>query len=226
MIPKLPTSFSYSGIKDFEGCQRRFYFVKVEKKYTSAATAATTYGTQAHEAFEVYVRDGTPLDPRFAQFEPLIAPLAAMEGEKFCELEMGLAKDFTPRKFDAADVWLRGIADYVCLNRQKKTAYVVDYKTGKSARFADVGQLELMAAMVMKHAPGIDKVKAGLLFVIANEFIKATFTRGQLPDILSKWAGKIGAIESAWDAGVWNACPSGLCRFCPVASADCEHRKE
>jgi RecB family exonuclease len=109
------------------------------------------------------------------------------------------------------------------LNHAKGIARVGDYKTGKSSRFADTEQLELMAAMVMSHYPKIDIVKGALLFVVANDIVKAEYTRAQLPEIFSKWAGHASMIESALDGGVWNARPSGLCGFCPVTT--CEHHK-
>lgn len=219
-------SFSYSAIKDFEGCPRRFNLVRIEKKYKSQDTAATLYGTEAHEAFEHYVRDQAALHPRFAQFERYLIPLVNMPGVKLCEHAMGITQDLQPCEFFADDVWLRGIADLVCVQEDKRRAHVVDYKTGKSSRYADTAQLELMAAMVMLHFPEVDTVKGGLLFVVAGDFVKCAFRREQLPEILSKWVGRVDRITRAAEVGIWNACPSALCRFCPVSSADCEHKRE
>ena len=108
------------------------------------------------------------------------------------------------------------------LNHETGIARVVDFKTGKSARYADTSQLELMAAMIMIHYPSVQVVKGMLLFVVADDAVKAEFTREQLPTILSKWAGDASMIEAAVENDVWNAKPSGLCKFCPVKS--CEHR--
>jgi hypothetical protein len=165
-----------------------------------------------------------PLDPRFAHFEQYVAPLKNFSGRILCEYEMGLRADFSPCAFDADDAWVRGIADFVSLDEGKGLARVGDFKTGKSARYADTSQLELMAAMVMQHFPTINKVKGALLFVVAGDIIKATFTREQLPDILSRWVGKTGAIDACLETEVWNATPSGLCKFCPVGNDMCEHR--
>ena len=136
---------------------------------------------------------------------------------------MAIRADFTPCEFFDADVWFRGIPDYLALNHEKKLARVVDYKTGKSSRYADTAQLELMAAMIMLHYPDIDTVKGVLLFVVISDVIKAEFTRAELPTILSKWAGRAGAIEKTVDVGVWNPRSSALCKFCPVTS--CEYHR-
>lgn len=217
-------TFSFSGIKNFEGCPRRFYHEKIVKTVKQTDTVATLYGTQCHEAFEHYIGKDKPLDPRFDQFKPFVEPLKGVQGDILVEHEMGLRNDFSPCGFNDEDVWLRGIADYLALNHDKGVARVVDYKTSKSARYADTGQLELMAAMVMQHFPTINKVKGALLFVVAGSIVQEDYTRDQLPDMLSKWAGKIDKIEKCIEIKVWNPSPSGLCKFCPVKPDNCEHR--
>jgi hypothetical protein len=77
--------------------------------------------------------------------------------------------------------------------------------------------------MIMIHYPEIKVIKGMLLFVVADDVVKAEFTREQLPTILSKWAGEASMIEAAVDNGVWNPKSSGLCRFCPVTS--CENHR-
>jgi len=216
--------YSYSGLKDFENCRRKFQYTRVLKQFKQSDTVATLYGKQVHEAFEHYIRDRTPLEQRFAHFEPYVAPLRNFSGHMLCEHEMGLREDFSPCAFDADDVWIRGIADFISLDEAKGVARVGDFKTGKSSRYADTAQLELMAAMVMQHFPTINKVKGALLFVVAGDVIKADYTRAQLPDILSRWAGKSAAVESCLETEVWNPTSSGLCKFCPLSADMCEHR--
>lgn len=215
---------SYSGIKDFENCQRKYHATRILKKYPQQDTTATKYGKQAHEAFEIYVRDGVDLDPRFAQFAKFMEPMRALTGEKLCEYKMGLTHALEPCAFDAPNVWLRGIADLIVLNRAKGTARVVDYKTGKSSRYADTAQLELMAAMLMMHFPEIEHVKGALLFVVADDIVKGEYDRKDLSTILSKWVAKTAAIEQCVALDKWDASPSGLCKYCPLPPGDCEHR--
>ena len=215
---------SYSSIKDFEGCQRRYHVVKILKKYKQQDTTATLYGTEVHKAFEDVVAHDKPLDPRFQQFAPFVYPLKKMSGEIFCERKMGMKRDFSPCDFFDPEVWIRGIPDVLAVNQETRIARVSDYKTGKSARFADTSQLELMAAMVMQHYPEIKVVKGALLFVVAQTIINTEYHRYELPGILSKWAGRANQIEKTLEIGVWNASPSGLCKFCPLPEGECEHR--
>jgi hypothetical protein len=98
----------------------------------------------------------------------------------------------------------------------------VDYKTGKSAKYADTGQLELMALGVFKHFPKITKVRAGLLFVVCNAFVKDKYDVTMQPKLWAKWLRQYSRIEAAYESDKWNPNPSGLCRkHCSVMS--CPH---
>jgi hypothetical protein len=136
---------------------------------------------------------------------------------------MAIRANFTPCEFFDKDVWFRGIPDYLSINRDLGIARIVDYKTGKNSRYADLAQLELMAAMVMTHHPDVNLVKGALLFVVAGDIIKTEFQRSELATILSKWAGRADAIEQAVVVGVWNPRSSALCKFCPVST--CEYHR-
>lgn len=111
-------------------------------------------------------------------------------------------------------------AMYLCTDR-----YIPTHNTGKSARYADPDQLELMAAMVMVHYPHIEEVRGVLVFLVAKDVVHKVYTRAQLPEILSKWAGKAARIEAAVESGVWNPRKGPLCRFCPVSHLDCEFKE-
>jgi hypothetical protein len=219
-VLSMTLAHSYSGIKDYEGCPRRYHEVKILKKFKSKDTEATMYGTAVHKAFEEYIRDKTPLPASYENYKPFVEPLANSKGDVRCEEKLGIRKDFTPCGFFDKDVWFRGIPDYLAINHDKGIARVADYKTGKSSRYADSAQLELMAAMVMIHHPDVHTVKGALLFVVVGDIIKSEYTRKQLPEILSKWAGRASAIEAAVVHGVWNPKSSALCKFCPVTTCE------
>lgn len=212
---------SYSAIKDFENCARKYHEVRILKNFKQSDTEATLYGTAVHLACEEFIRDRKPFPPQFAQFQRFVEPLAAIEGDIYCEERMAIRADFTPCGFFDKDVWFRGIPDFLAVNRERGIARVADYKTGKSSRYADTAQLELLAAMIMAHHPEVNTVKGVLLFMVVGDVIRAEYTRAQLPEIWSKWAGRANAIEKAVELNVWNPRSSALCKFCPVAS--CPH---
>ena len=214
--------WSFSKIKSFEQCPKKFYHLKVAKDYKEPETEAMLYGTAVHLAAEEYVRDGKPLPPEYMYIKAPIDALCAKQGEKLCELEMGLTADLEPCGFWDDDCWYRGIADLVILDKENKTAWVIDYKTGKNTRYADKGQLELMALCVFKHFPEVETVKGGLWFVVCNELIRETYDSELAGEMWKKWLADYNRMEQAWKNDVWNAHQSGLCkRHCIVT--ECVH---
>ena len=212
--------WSFSKIKDFEQCPKQFYHMKIAKDYTEKETEAMLYGTLFHEAAENFVKDDTPIPEKFKYAESALTNLKNKPGKKLCEYKLGLTEDLEPCGFFDENVWFRGIADLIILDGD--TAWVVDYKTGKSARYADKGQLELMALATFKHFPEIKKVKAGLLFVIAKALIKDSYDSTAAPIMWKKWLADYARMEKALETDTWNARPSGLCRqHCAVL--DCPH---
>jgi hypothetical protein len=207
--------WSFSRIKAFEQCPKQFYHEKILKEYPVVETDAMRYGTEFHEAAEFYVRDGTPLPKKFKFAQGMLDALVAKQGTKHCELKLGVTENLEPCAFDAEDVWFRGIADLIILDGD--LAWVIDYKTGKSAKYADKGQLELMALSVFIHYPEVKTVRAGLLFVVSNNLIKDKYAEFDKGKLWEKWISKYKQMETAAESNVWNPRPSGLCkRHCPV----------
>ena len=214
--------WSFSKIKSFEQCPKKFYHLKVAKDYAEKETDAMYYGTAFHLAAEEYVRDGTPLPEKFIYGKPVLDSLISKKGEKLCELKMGLTADLEPCGFFDEDVWWRGIADLVILDRENKLAWAIDYKTSKNTRYADKGQLELMALGVFAKYPQIKTVRAGLFFVVCNDLVKDTYMEYDSGKLWEKWLGKYAQMQTAADEDMWNARPNGLCRrHCPVI--ECVH---
>ena len=216
------TPWSFSKIKSFEQCPKKFYHLKVAKDYKEPQHPSATYGEEYHTAAEFYVRDGSALPKKFEFSKGVLDSLIAKDGIKLCEYEMGLTEDLEPCGFKDENVWYRGIADLIILDEEKKLAWVIDYKTSKSAKYADKGQLELMALCVFKHFPEVDTVRAGLLFVVCNAFVKDKYTRDQEADLWQKWFKDYGRMQTTFNKDVWNAHPSGLCKaHCVVL--ECPH---
>ena len=214
--------WSFSKIKAFQQCPKQFYHERVIKQYPFRITEAILYGDLFHKAAEHYVRDNKELPKEFLYAKDSLDALIRKKGDKLCEYRMGLTKDLEPCGFYEDNVWWRGIADLIILNQDQGLAYVVDYKTGKSSRYADKGQLELMAMAVFKHFPNVDTVRAGLLFVVCEDLVRSTYEQYDADALWDKWMDNFSTMETAYSMGVWNPKPSGLCRqWCQVM--ECPH---
>jgi len=209
--------WSYSALSLFNQCPKKYYHLRVAKDFIEPKTEALTYGTKAHEAAEFYIRDGTPIPPEFAYMQEILDMLKSLPGDKLCEYEMGLTKNLEPCGFKDKDVWWRGIADLVIMDEDK--AYLVDYKTGKSSKYADTKQLEILSLALFKHFPNLKKIKAGLLFLVAKDIVKANYTRETQEPYWVRWLQETTQMELAHANEVWNARPNFSCKnFCAVVS--------
>jgi PD-(D/E)XK nuclease superfamily len=213
-------TWSYSSLSLFQQCPRKYYRLKVVKDVKDKETEALLYGKKVHKAAEEYVRDGKPIPPQFSYIQKFLDPLKEIPGTKLCEYEMGLTEKLEPCGFKAPEVWWRGIADLLIINGDK--ARLVDYKTGKSSQYADVKQLELLSFAVFKHFPEVQSIKAGLIFMVAEDLVRAEYALSQQHDIWAKWLPELSRLEKSYEVDVWNAKPNFSCKkFCPVT--DCEH---
>ena len=215
--------WSFSSLKTFQQCPRKYYHTKVAKDVKEPDTQATLYGKAAHTVAEEHIRDGAPVPPKFDYMKPVLEQLSAIPGEKLCEVQLGLTKDLESCAFNAKNVWWRGIADLVIINEEKQLAHSVDYKTSKSARYADVKQLDLVAAGLFAKFPTINRVKSALIFVVSKEFVKAEHYREMVPKYIEKPAQDVARIEAALENGVWNPVQGPLCKFCAVKQ--CEYNR-
>ena len=213
-------TWSYSSLKTFQQCPKKYYHTKVAKDVKEPDTTATLYGKSVHKAAEEFIRDGIPVPPEYDYVRPMLEQLNQIPGVKYCEFEMGLREDLTACGFHDEDRWWRGIADLLIINDDNLTAWVVDYKTGNN-KYPDREQLKLMALMVFTHFPHIRKVNGGLLFVVKNDLVKGNYLRGEAEEYWWDYRERVARIEQAHDSGVWNPKPTPLCGWCAVKT--CEH---
>lgn len=212
-------AWSHSSLKDFEGCQRRYQEVKVLKNYPFTETEATRYGNQVHEALELYVKEGTPIPPQYAQFQPVMDALLNKSGRKLAEYEMALTADLLPTKWKADNVWVRGIADLLIVDDENLTAWVADYKTGNN-KYPDRDQLVLMSIMVFAHFPHIRKVNSALLFLVKNDIVKMSMTADEATKHWWKYRERYARLEASFANDVWNPNQTPLCGWCPVKTCE------
>jgi hypothetical protein len=212
-------TWSYSSLSLFQQCPKKYYHLRVVKDHKEPETEALTYGKKLHEAAEFYIGKGTPLPPQFAFIKGSLDLLKTLGegGEFLCEYRMGLTRDLEPCDFFSKDVWWRGVADLVIIKDKK--AYMVDYKTGKSSRYADTKQLEILSLALFKHRPEIELVKGGLLFLVANDLVKVDYEGSQQSEPWVKWLNETKQLEAAYENDVWNPKPNFSCKqYCAVVN--------
>ena len=110
------TAWSYSSIKTFDQCPKKYFHLKVSKDVNDNPGPEALYGTQVHQAAEDYIKLGTPIPPKFNIIKATVEALEKFPGDKRCELKLGVKKTDTgyePCGFFDKEVWWRGIVDFI-----------------------------------------------------------------------------------------------------------------
>ena len=220
-MESLMVKWSYSSLALFQQCPRKYHRLRVVRDIKQETSEAMMYGTDVHAAAEVYIRNEKPLPKKFEQFQEHLDIFKNIEGVNYCEYKMGLTRELEPCKFGSSKAWWRGIADLI-ITYQEDSAYVIDYKTGKSARYADIKQLAILSLATFKHFPEVNYIKAGLVFLVSGDLVKTEYVRTQVEEIWGKFSFDVSRLEKAYEFDVWNPKQNFTCRrYCPVV--DCEH---
>jgi hypothetical protein len=217
-------AWSYSVLKTFTQCARKYFHLKVAKDIVEKESEDIKYGNRLHKAAELYISKGTELPTEFLFLKPALDQLNKIPGTKYCEVKLGLSNnngELAECEFFARNVWWRGLADLVVVNGE--LGYSLDYKTGKSSRYADETQLDIVAVGLFHKFPKLNKIKSALFYTAIGEMIKKTHVRDNIPDYLEQFEDELYRFEEAHKLNVWNPNPTPLCGWCPVTT--CEHHQ-
>lgn len=204
--------WSFSRLQAFETCPLRYYETKVAKNFQETTHPTTEWGTRGHLALEERVRDEKELPSEFAYLESFAAGIAAIPGATHCEHELACTRTYEPTEFDSPTAWSRGIIDVFKL--RDADAVCLDYKFGKLKPSA---QLKLNALLVFANYPQVEKVVTRFLWIALRDITEGVYYRKDAPALWQDFVGRAAALQEAYDVGVFNPKPSGLCKnYCPV----------
>lgn len=207
-------AWTYSQLDKFETCPRQFYHVRVKKDFPEPPTEATIWGERVHKAMELRVKEGTPLPEGMTQWEGIASKFHRLAGDKYCELQMAVDRNFQPADWNNA--WSRGIADLLIVNGDK--AAIFDHKTG---RRKPTEQLMLYAGYTFAMFPDVDYVTTGFVWLKDKKIDKQEFTRDQVSEIWLEFLPRVRKLEMAYKKDNWPCRPSGLCHgWCPAKSCE------
>ena len=203
---------SFSSIKMYENCPKRYYHQRITKEVQDTGSDATIYGERVHEALEHRLDKKVELPSESKAYEPLCKSIEGMGGTLQVEQKLTLSENLTPTTWWEKDAWLRSILDVLIIFEDE--AIVMDWKTGK--RRPDFSQLELFALQVFSHYPNIKKVKSTFIWLKDLSLDSHTYNRIDADDLWVKLLSKTERINQSLTSNNWPPKPSGLCRFCPA----------
>ncbi|MAK80390.1 PD-(D/E)XK nuclease family protein [Phenylobacterium sp.] len=203
---------SFSSIKMYENCPKRYYHQRITKEVQDTGSDATIYGERVHEALEHRLDKKVELPSESKAYEPLCKSIEGLGGTLQVEQKLTLSENLTPTTWWEKDAWLRSILDVLIIFEDE--AIVMDWKTGK--RRPDFSQLEMFALQVFSHYPNIKKVKSTFVWLKDLSLDSHTYNRLDADDLWVKLLSKTERINQSLINNNWPPKPSGLCRFCPA----------
>lgn len=207
---------SYTALKMYENCPKRYYHQRITKEVVDQPGAATVYGERVHKQLEEYLKSPVAgLPPETEALKPLcdtFAQSAVPGGMMLVEQEYTLTSDLQPTSWFAPDAWLRFKLDVLVIRGNNK-AIVADWKTGK--RRPDFDQLEMFALAVFSFWPAIKSVTAMFVWTKENAIDKETYKVEHKDEMWTRLLSRINRVEKSLETDNWPAKPSGLCKFCP-----------
>ena len=213
-------SHSFSAIKMYENCPKRYYHQRVLKEVKDQGGEATIWGEGVHKFLEDRLAKATELPQEVARYDPLCQSIVklAIGGELLVEQQLTLNVALEPTSWFSKDAWMRSIVDVLVIRGDE--AIMFDWKTGK--RRPDFSQLELFALQVFKHYPEVKRVRTAFVWLKDLSMDHETYTRDNEPELWARLMNKVVRIEKSLETDNWPAKPSGLCNWCPCKNF-CEY---
>jgi hypothetical protein len=215
-----PFSWSFSRLKGFEVCPRRYNETDVLKKWSGERSAQLDWGDAVHKALANALRFNTPLPTVFQIFQHWIDKVARTPGELLIEDECrwAITREFKPTPWFAKNVWLRCVADAVKLDDD--VALVVDWKAGKSAN-VDPIQLILTSLMMLLQFPRLQLVRSDYIWLQEDDHTTQVLYRSEAPDYWAELMPRVEKLHQAVRDDNFPPTPNRFCKsWCPVRTCE------
>lgn len=210
-----PTAFSFSRLKNFDECPKKFHNLSISKRYKEKESEQMLHGSAVHKALELRVKLGRPLPDYLSHLEPLCVALLRGDGVRHTELQMAVNASLEPVDWFSKDAYCRAIADLLIDAGRK--ALLFDYKTGKKSE--EFIQLKLTAALYFQHAPDVETIKATYIWTKDRTISDpVTIERADVADIWSELSPRIDRYQLAFQKEEFPPRPGRQCKWCIVDS--------
>lgn len=211
--PPKEWSWSYTKLKNYITCPKRHYEIDVLKNFLDSSDALTQ-GNAVHDELAKACTGAVPLPPGH-RHQVWVDRVRSGPGELLVEQKYAITRDFRKTTYFAKDVWYRGIADVVRIDRD--VALALDWKTGKVLE--DPVQLMLMAVCLFVHYPQLLRVRAEYIWLKDECTSPEVFDRVEVATEMSKLLPRIDELEKASKTLTYPPKPNGLCmKWCKVTS--------
>lgn len=211
-------AWSYSRLKSFENCPKKFYHISVAKDVKEETSEPMMYGQQVHKALELRIREGKKLPLNLIHLEPIASKFVSASGEKLVEQQLALDVKLQPTGWFDSDVWARSIVDLAIVNGRK--ALLVDWKTGKVD--TDFTQQRVAGVIFFMFFKQVETLELMYYWIKEKKFSSEVLARADAKHVWAPLVKRVAKYTIAHREMNFPPRPSGLCkRHCPVTS--CPH---
>lgn len=204
-----PFTISYSSLKAFEQCPKKFYHLYVAKDAPKEKSDALDYGNKVHTAMEKRLRDGEVLPGELGGYERFAS---VFDGHPIrVEQKLGIRMDGKACGFFDEQVWIRGKVDVSIV--YDHLAAIFDWKTGKKRE--DPDELEFFGVMLKAVHPDLQKITGHYVWLKDGE-IGGAHDLSDTPVKLAEIRGRYEKVERAIRFKHFPEEETPLCGWCPI----------
>lgn len=223
---------SFSRLQDFEKCKylaKLKYIDKIPEPARPLPKGKTEHandrGNRVHDAAEMYVKGGVELIPELEKFKDKFFELRDFYADGRVKLEGEWAVDinWTPVAWESHSAWARMKLDALVFSEDKKSARVIDYKTGKrifnEIKHTEQGQVYQLATFL--RYPEIEHITVEFWYTDLNETDLKEYPRQQGTAYFDKYNNRFLAVTSETS---FPPNPNAFsCKWCPYLDNECKH---
>jgi len=230
-------AWSYSRLKVFEQCRRKFQLQFITKEVPFVENLPMREGKRKHDILEratkILVLDRTKPLPEsdVSHVYPMLYNFVCNHTAVKPELELAFRRDLSICKWFAKDTWLRVKIDLIGTSldlagspyaHQNGIVSVLDWKSGKVR--VDLDQLRLYNIAGLLYNDSIWESRAALVFIDQKQCSKIVATkRSDLQAELEEFSDRSEAIQIAAERDSWPAQQNMYCKWCGANVLQCEY---
>jgi hypothetical protein len=217
-ITRRPFAFSYSKLKSYEICPKRYYEIDIKKAWPEDRSAQLSEGEAVHEAMAEALRGTAPLPAAHSVYQPWIDKVLRTPGELLVECKWAITAEYQPTPWMSPRVWLRSVADAVKLDGD--AALLLDWKTGRSANADDV-QLTLSSLVMFCHFPKLKCIRSDFIWLQEDDKTTQVLYRHEAADAWAEILPRVEKLRQATIEEYFPPTPNRFCKkWCPVKTCE------
>jgi hypothetical protein len=213
---KLPDSWSYSRLADYETCPARFAY-KYIIKIPEGENEAFVRGNKVHKIAEKFVNGelGDVVPAEIASFGHLFQMLRQNPDGVFTEQQWAFTQDWQVTGWFGKPpkaAWVRNIVD-LGINHGDGHMTLIDHKTGKKYD-TNEEQVEQFGMSAFLRFPDVQTVETRLWYLDTGDEVVRHMARKSLPVLKAKW--KLRTEPMFFDK-YFAPRKNSKCKWCPFS---------